>query len=143
MSVSYEIAGYIASKLTADSTLMALIAHPTGFSGIYDTDVPAGAPYPHIVFSQMSSLDDTSLHGDRMLTKALIRIEAVAQDRSYSDVAAIGDRIDVLLHQSSGTTSGGRVLQANRRSETKRAETSGGQPYRYAGGDYDFWAQSP
>lgn len=140
-----EIAAkWIYATLAADETLTGLIANaPNGSDpGIYRDSREQGSAFPCIVFQHMEGDDVLGVGARRIMHDCPWLIRAVKRDcRSYSDLSAIADRIDALLHRQSGSVTGGSVQGCYRVQPYALAYQHEGVECRELGGIYHIYAQ--
>lgn len=102
---------FIDSKLRPDATLTTL-----GNMGIYPVRGPDLGPYPFIAHHAVSGEDEMVVGDERLWQSGLHDVEIIgAKDADYDDISPIVQRVDFLLHRSSGTVGTGRVERCYRR----------------------------
>lgn len=126
---------WIYGKLANDATLTSL-----GVRGIYAYQAPETATVPYIVFQQQAASDVPALGTIRIMT-SLLYVVRVISTAPFSSLLAIDNRIDALLHASSGTNSNGTVIACVRQSPFVMSEPVEGRTFRHLGGIYRLWAQ--
>lgn len=93
-----ELQAALYTKLTGDTTLMALI------SGVYDR-VPEGATFPYVSIGEIDSQDDSTFSLDAQ--SVTMTIHTWSRQRGKKQTQQIMARIHDLLHRGSMAISGG------------------------------------
>jgi len=142
MSVETVVADqFILDKLTADATLIALLAD--GTNGLTSETIPQSTSYPLVIWTLTSAVDDEYFNNERVWTNLIFTVRGAAKQTSFGgDLQTIASRIDAVLHKSEGTTTDGRVYACVRvrpfRMIYKLADNT---EIRYLGGVYRIFAQ--
>ena len=113
---------FLNSFLRADATLTGLV------TGIFRNVADQGTLPDWLVIGHQSGNDVMSATANRIMSPNLYRIFAIGPESDYSNLKAIADRIDTLLHPGGNplrnTTSGGvSILACYREQPLAIAET--------------------
>ena len=108
---------------------------------VYAYLAPPEAETPFVVFAFQSGTDTAGIGMARLFVSALYQVKVVGTGWSWTPLQPIADRIDDLLHASSGTTLDGYVLGCMREQPVSYVEVSDGKVYRHLGGLYRIYAQ--
>lgn len=103
--------------------------------GVHSELIPEGSKLPAIRFTDLSPSDTNGASGNRILVRGLYLVAVVGQVNDYGPLVAAADRLDDILHRSSGNKSGVWVLGCVRQSPFKQTE-SGDPQFRHLGGVY-------
>lgn len=133
---------YLLSYLGADSTLSSLV------NGVWTRSVPTSAPAPLVKMEVLSREDLMVVNLFRVWADLTVLVRAVAENNSgfgeaedWSEVEAIGDRIDALLHKHEDTTS--TIQMHSFREESFSDETIENQKlFLHSGGIYRIRAKA-
>jgi hypothetical protein len=134
--VNEEVAAqsYLVSLLEGDSTLSGLV------NGVWTRSMPQNASHPSVKIDRLDA-DDLMVVGlsrvwDDLtyLVRGIVKWPS-AQAQDWTDVGAISDRIDVLLHEHEGADSVVRVHAFREESFTDET-IEGGDLFLHAGGIY-------
>jgi hypothetical protein len=142
-SVNEEAAAvdYLVTYLGADATLSSLV------NGVWTRSVPQSAPMPAVKIDRLDA-DDVYVIGLHrvwddltFLVRGTAEHQGGSEPQDWSEVRAIGDRIDELLHDHEVLTS---ELQMHAfREESFTDETiEGGKLYLHVGGIYRLRASA-
>lgn len=131
---------YLVDYLSADTTLQALV------NGVWRKSVPQSQPFPVVKIDRLDG-DDLMVVGlNRVwadmtfLIRGIVHWQAGGQP-DWTDVRAIGDQIDALLHGHEGTGAG--VSVHSFREEAWDDETvEGGDLFLHCGGTFRVRAQA-
>jgi len=141
------IAGWLTPLLAADTagagSLGVLSAGIT--DRIYDTLAPQEEEtYTIIVFNIQSATDlmMISRAGSRVWCNCLAQVKVIGKDQAFSELTSIASRIDALIHQASGTPSGGTIVACTREQIVRYIEPVGALTYRHLGGLFRMIAQA-
>jgi hypothetical protein len=116
---------WLRSTLLGDATLVNLIGQ-RAYNGV----AQAGATFPYVVYNYQAGAGDVMVvGGGRVWTDQLWQIRAVAEGTSTTTIEPVVDRIDTLLHDTSGTAQGGVVCDCIRENQTERVEVTDGKTY--------------
>jgi hypothetical protein len=137
MSAILDVADeFLTSRLTGDSTLMALI------TGVWSDVAPKEATEPFVVFSFQSGPDVLTATGDRILTSCTYLIKVTGREVPYSALRPAVQRVDTLLHKQVNVVgTNGIVLSCLREQAYRAPEVISGITYRHLGGFYRVLAQ--
>jgi hypothetical protein len=130
---------YLVSYLGADSTLASMV------NGVWTRSVPQSASMPAVKIDRLDASDLMVIGLYRVWDDLTFLVrgttENVGTPPDWTDVRAIGDRLDVLLHDHEETTS---ELQVHSfREESFTDETiEGGKLYLHVGGIYRLRAHA-
>lgn len=123
--------------LEADATLMAMLD-----GGVYSTYLrKAGDRFPLVRFFliEASDLDSIGVVQGRVWATLRYQVEAVCKGYDITDLRAIANRLDVLLHGLRGQTWDDVFIEeVYREGALFRRELEVDQPYAFAGGEYVF-----
>lgn len=126
---------FIASTLTGDATLMAMV------SGVYEApaDKPTGV---YVTFYRMRpGTDVTVVAGNIVFTNELYQVAVHKQTDDYNDILPAFERVHLLLHLAEGVVSQGRVLRCRRVNTISQKAIEDNLPYRKLGGIYQIYVQ--
>jgi len=128
------VADYLVDYLTADSTLMAMI------NGVWLRSSPADVATPLVKIDRQDASDLMVVNLYRVWADLTFLVRAASENvergqPDWTDVRAIADRIDTLLHKHEATTS---TLQMHSFREESYTDESieGGKLFLHAGGIY-------
>lgn len=142
MIESCEAETWIYATLAADTGAGGVATLATG--GIHAGVAPhgSGSISPSVVYNRQAGTDVMGLGAARIMSGMLYQIKAVASGGSKAAGKAIANRIDVLLHATSGTTASGRILSCVRESEVNYVEVDEtGVRWNHLGGLYRLQVQ--
>lgn len=130
---------WLYTVLAADGALAAVVS-----TRIYADRIPqdVASPYPCVVFGHLSAVDLMGVGAYRIWANTLYVVRGIAEAESFlGNAKTIADRIDAVLHATSGATSEGTVWACTRESPFRMAETSaGGRNFVHLGGVYRILA---
>lgn len=136
MTINEEAAAqqYLLTLLESDSTLMALV------SGVWLRSVAQNAPMPVVKIDRQDATDLMAVGLARVWADLSFLVRGVYHWRGsgavdWTDVTAIGDRIDTLLHDHEGTNTTIQVHAFREESFTDET-TEGGELFLHCGGIY-------
>lgn len=134
----------IYSKLSGDSTLIALLAGGTASASVYHGQVPQDAALPAVVFSAQSPSTPARTMGAKVYQEdALYTVKAITEGRSAASAGTIAARIDVLLDGPSLTYTGFTHMGSQRVQEIDYPETAPGGPrFNHRGAVYRLRAHA-
>lgn len=133
---------WLKETLSADATLTGLVG-----TRIYNTRRDESAPLPCVIYQMQSPGNDLVLLGAvRVWASPLYQVvgmmEYTPPHGSYGgDLATIANRIDALLHGSSGSNVAGTVWTCVRERPFQMAEVTSGRDFRRLGGLYRIRAR--
>lgn len=131
---------WIYAKLTGDATMAGLIG-----ARVYAEMAPPTAAYPFVVTSHLSSVDVPTHNQHRIMVSGIWLVRGIVQDFSFNaTLKAIAERIDVLLHRSTGGTANGgtaAIFTSHREQPFRMAEEAEGKSFRHLGGQYRIYIQ--
>jgi hypothetical protein len=130
---------WLHGRLVGDGALMALA---TG--GVHPDIVPKEAVGPALVYYLSDPGTDVMEVGSiRILSDAIYTVRADVRGRSYGPLRPILDRVEELLHRSSGTTATIRVETCTRSGMVPPyTSVDYGEVTRHAGGEYRVQASA-
>ncbi len=138
MQESFRAEQWLYSVLSGDAALAALVG-----TRIYGYVAPTGSASPFVIYSHQGSHDVRGVGAVRILNSMVYQVKGVGQGSSMSAVKAIADRIDALLHATSGTTDDGRILSCVREQTISYVEIDpSGMRWDHCGGLYRLQVQS-
>lgn len=125
---------WIRTTLNNDVTLTGLL----GGGKIYNEVAPQNTAAPYVVFRYRGSRDMRGMGASRRATTIVYLVEVISlPSQNFTDLGPIADRVDTVLHDTSGTNAGGRVLGVVRENPFKLTEPqSDGTYIRRLGGEY-------
>lgn len=135
MSEALLTDAWLYAALHGDATLLA--AAP---GGVHADIAPPDATYPFVTFQLESSVDLPVLNGVRIWADQVYLIKATGT-AGYGPLSTIMDRVETLLHRTTATVSGGKILECLRESTIQYAETDGPVTYRHLGATYRIRTQ--
>lgn len=98
---------------------------------------PEGMPYPFVRIDNLSPGNDTRvLNGDHVATNTLWLVKTVTGGSDTTPIEAMSTAIHTALHHTSGSISGGLVLDCWRERPHIRQEVEDGAFYTNLGGEY-------
>jgi len=132
---------WLVQKLNANSTLRGLVN-----SQFYGYVAPANATYPFIVFRFMPGSDSNDvigLGGRRIMTHLIYSVEAVDDQNTFNRIGQMAELIDQILHQASGSVTGGTVISSIRTAPLAgfQIDEASGAIFRTLGGIFDIQVQ--
>ena len=129
---TWTIDSWLYSKLANDATLMALI------TGVFADVAPQDQAMPFLVYSLQEVGDVMSINGTRIMTAGTYDVRVTTDSESYSSIKMAVERVDTLLHKTSGTVTGGLILSCVREAPVRYTELHQGRLYRHLGGLYSL-----
>jgi hypothetical protein len=130
---------YLVSYLSADAMLSGLV------NGVWTRSVPQSAPMPAVKIDRLDA-DDLYVIGlfriwDNLTFLVRATVENIGTPPDWSEVRAIADRLEALLHDHEEVTS--EIAMHSFREESFTDETiEGDKLYLHAGGIYRLRAQA-
>ena len=140
---STRIDQWLFETLKADATLTALIGGSTT-PRIYADMIPAAAAYPAVTFQNQATTDVLgATEATRIMVNGVWAVFGIAETGTWvGDLQDIADRIDTLLHASSGGTADSLTVFTSYRIQGLRLlEERDGRQFRRLGGLYRVIAQ--
>jgi hypothetical protein len=124
--------------MTAERWLYGKLSGDTGTGGvvtlvstrIYNGVAAQGAAYPMVVYQSLSGVDVQGVGAAFIMENEIFSIKAVTQSQTYTSAETIANRINVLLHKTSGTTTGGTVIACVRMYVDKMEIIEAGVTYK-------------
>lgn len=112
---------FIYNLLVGDSIIMSLVG-----KRVFSESLAQGSPLPAIIYQFIAGTDETAsdlttMPGIRVWASCRYRVVGVVLGRSIAPARPIADRIDELLHLSSGSSTDGKVHQITRQGPTRRS----------------------
>lgn len=130
---------FIASKLKADSVLVAALAQ--GTEGIWADTAGVNAQYP-LVQVLFYTGTDLRLLGNTFIWSDLVYIvRGCCQGASFLPLKTISQRISAALDGAEGNVSDGTVFGAMRIAPFRMSESDGERQFRYLGGMFRVFAK--
>lgn len=125
-------ADWVADRLAPAGVVDATLA-AAGVAGVWPDRVPPSAawgtdlsPHYHVIYAEQAPGGDQYLIGQRRLTTdPLLQVAVVGRVADVRQLAAAAERIDALLHEASGATTGGEVLACTRERPLKLGPMNG------------------
>lgn len=136
MNESTRIYQWLYTTLSADPALQSLIG-----TRIFRLKAPELQPGPFIVYHVVTGLDVSGLGGVRIMTNTDVVVRAIGLMTQFTQLQAIADRIDAVLHLSVGTANGLRILACTRTDVVDYGEEDEGVDYHHIGGQYRLLVQ--
>jgi len=129
---------WLVARLKADATLNTAVG-----GRVYGYVAPAGTAFPYVLFFLSGGHDVIGVGPARIMVDAVYTVKAVGQAGSPATLAPIVDRIDAVLHGSTGGVAGGDglVLAAMRETPVTYVEVADGMQYRHVGAMFRIWSQ--
>ena len=120
---------WVASKLTGDTTLMALV------SGVWADLAPNSATFPYVVFQTQSPQQPVGTVNNQVIFfDESVMVKAVDNQAGYGRLEPILNRVRAVLHNASGTVAGGVVVGCVENGPgVKFSEMTDGKQYRHLG----------
>ena len=140
---STRVDQWLYATLAADSTLTALIGGATT-PRIYADMIPAAASYPAVVFQNQSTIGVIgATESTRIRITGVWAVFGIAETGTWvGALQDIADRVDSLLHASSGGTADSATIFTSHRIQGLRLlEERDGRQWRRLGGSYRVFAQ--
>lgn len=134
----HAASSFIYSTLAGDATLNGLVG-----TKIYEAIAPPDAALPYVIFAEYSTREVLGMGANRLWADDMWIVRGVARQESYvtNPLKGIADRINALLHKSSGTDSYGTVWACVREERVRYPEIDeAGQQVRHLGGIYRIMA---
>lgn len=136
MSDVVQAERWLYSALAADSALGSAVA-----TRIYSDIAPQSSALPCVVFQRQAGHDVRGTGPVRIMSSMLYTIRVIDETGSFTTIEAPADRIDAVLHASSGTVAGGTVVACTRESPFSMVESNDGRTFRHLGGIYRLYVQ--
>lgn len=139
----------MSSVMTAERWLYGKLSGDTGTGGvytlvatrIYNGAAAQGAAYPLIVYQSLSGVDVQGVGSEFIMVNEIFSVKAVAQAQTYGTVETIANRVNAVLHKSSGAVSGGTVLACVRLYVDKMEEIVNGTMFKTIMQRYRVYSQ--
>lgn len=131
---------WLRTTLAADATLTSLVS-----TRIYSERAPQSATFPFVLFQFQGGSDVMGAGATRIMLDGVWVVRGVVKGNSFNQdsLKSIADRIDILLHRSSGGVADGTtVFTSTREAPFRLAEDRDGVSYRHLGGRFRILAQS-
>lgn len=128
---------YFAAVLSNDPTLASL-----GVRGYYSEQAPNDSDSPYIIWSMIGASDVPGANGVRINMTAIYIIRVIDRVRNFSSLRATADRIDTLLHRSSGVALGHMIDACVREAPYSFVQNKGDLEWRHLGGRYRVWVSA-
>ncbi len=128
--------GWMTTLLKADAQLAAIVG-----TRVYNTTRKGAVPC--VLFQlQAPGADLMVLGGARVWTPLTYLVRGIAEQESYEgDLATIANRIDAVLHRTSGSNAAGTVFACVRIRAFQMVEQANGREFRHLGGLYEIKAR--
>ena len=105
--------------------------------GVFADLAPPDSTLPAVVYSDQGGSDTVGVDATRILTSGLWLVRVIAETTSWQgNLRAAADRVDAILHATSGAVSGVTVGKCFRESAHRLVDTAHGRQYRHLGGFY-------
>lgn len=121
----------IRNRLLADSVIAAAVVDRA-----YSNVAPPDAPLPHVLIVVLDAQDIAAMPATRVMTRARLAVYAALDGNAVAAAAALGKRIDALLHLWSSDPHVYAVVRAQTILEYDDADR---RTVVLAGGVYDVW----
>ena len=131
---------YLVNYLGTDSAMMDLV------NGVYLRSTPATARFPVVKIDRMEADDNMVIGLHRVWNDLLFLVRGIVEwdspdPQDWTDPRAIGDRLDVLLHDHEETTAELEVHSFREESWTDET-VEGGKLFLHVGGMYRLRARA-
>jgi uncharacterized protein DUF3168 len=103
---------------------------PSAPGRIYQDLVPQAAPLPAATVGLVAAPDLTTLSGDHVLATVQVDVRVIGSGTSYSAIAPIARRVNVVLHGASGTAGESYAYKLERIDFRRAPADDGGVSYR-------------
>ena len=123
MTSALTTAQWLYNTLTGDATLMAAV------TGVYADVAPPEADYPFVVTQAVAADDVLGVGSAYIMTTERYTVRVIGVD-TFSAIETAANRINTILHRTSGATATGSVLACVRESYDRITEVDGGKIYR-------------
>lgn len=134
--------GFLYAKLSGDTALNNP-SDPAYVNGIFSGRAPRGTIPPYIVWSYQGGIDVVPGLGHiRVAVEPLFIVRVIGQTRQFKDLEAAANRIDAVLHFTSGTYGGYRIASSVREEAYVLVEDTEEIEWRHLGGYYRLYIVS-
>lgn len=138
MSAEAQIgARWLVDTLASDTTLSDLAP-----GGVWDTRVPEDVAHPVVVVAWQGDSDVVVVGAARVASNQVWVCKVIGDEPSFDALHDAAARLDELLHDTSGTTTGGEVFASVRERSVRLEEHDGNRQWRHLGGIYRTWTQA-
>jgi len=127
---------FIYTTLSDDASLSSLAP-----GGVWRGVAPPDTPTPFVVFSNQSAVDVITANGLRLMTDQQFQVKAVGPIDETDAISQAASAIDDLLKRTSGTATGGYILDCHRESILQIDEMVAGDLWTNIGGVYRLEVQ--
>lgn len=125
---TYTIESWLYGILSVDATLISYVG-----TRIYTGVIPDGVSFPLILITLDGTPDDLMvINAKRVWTDCRYIVRAIAQTETFGTLNTIANRIDTLLHRTSGTN----INACVREQAFEMTEVVDNVQYRHLGGIY-------
>lgn len=138
-TINEEVAAQLAVQdyLEADTELMGMLN-----GGIFLRSVPTSAATPIVKIDRLDAEDLMVINGHRVWTRVTYNIRGISTGPDWTDVQAIADRLDTILHRQVYLDPTVGLIDIIRTEPFTDETTETGNYYIHAGGIYEFKAQA-
>jgi hypothetical protein len=131
-----------AETFAADTWLYTTLTAAPALTGkVHDTQPPAGATPPYVVFQQQAGVDTVTQNSSRILATLVYLVRVIVQGASYGAGKALATAVDAALQRASGSNVDGVIYGCAREGVLKRGYTEDGVSYREVVQTYRLWVQ--
>jgi len=129
---------WLVARLKGDATLNTAVG-----GRVFRFVAPAGTAFPYVLYNYSGGHDVIGVGPARVMVDTVYTVKAVSQACSPAALQPIVDRIDAILHGSTGGVAGadGLVLAAVRETPLAYVEVADGMQYQHVGASFRIWAQ--
>lgn len=134
-----DMAAFLATLLTGDATLAALLAAAGAPGNIWQIPAPPDNRWPIVLFGmQPDSGQDRPLAvgTGRLLVQANWQVKVVTRSSDDTVLMGLAERLDTIVPAATTVAPGGTVLDVLRLGPVDYPEIIGGVQYRHLGGLY-------
>jgi len=126
---------WLQATLLADSGVNAIT------TDIFQDRAPSTAAYPFIVIQNQLATDVMGVGTARIITDTSFIVKSIAQSETYTSLIPLSEAIDLALHGTTGSLSGGSVFACVREESFRFSETEDGDHFKHLGGVYKLQLQ--
>lgn len=134
MSSGHEIAlgfSWLYAVLNGDATLMS-----EAVGGVWRGLAPPSTAVPFVMMAHQAGADKISMNAFRFFSEVMYQVKCVGPASMTATIALAAERIDILLGNATGTTTGGAILYCYREQPLFLDEIVNGEVWSNIGGLY-------